>query len=132
MLTGESLPVDKRPGDPVFGGTANTSGALTIRVTRTGADTALARIVDAVEQAQGARAPIARLADTVSAVFVPIVLALAVLAFGVWLALDPTPAGVAVALERFVAVLLIACPCALGLATPAAVGRHWPRRRQAC
>ena len=90
-------------------------------ITRTGRDTALARIVEAVEQAQGSRAPIARLADVVSAYFVPIVIGLATLALIVWLALDPTAHGLAVAVERFVAVLVIACPCALGLATPAAV-----------
>ncbi len=121
MLTGESLPVDKRPGAAVFGGTQNQSGALTLRVTRTGADTALARIVEAVEQAQGSRAPIARLADVVSAYFVPIVIGLALVALGVWYAIDPSTGGLAVAVERFVAVLVIACPCALGLATPAAV-----------
>ena len=121
MLTGESLPVDKRAGDPVFGGTLNASGALTIAVTRTGADTALARIVVAVEEAQGSRAPIARLADVVSGYFVPVVIAIATLALVVWTIADPTADGFAVAVERFVAVLLIACPCALGLATPAAV-----------
>jgi Cu+-exporting ATPase len=121
MLTGESLPVDKQPGAAVFGGTQNQSGALTLRVTRTGADTALARIVEAVEQAQGSRAPIARLADVVSAYFVPVVIGLALLALGIWYANDPSSGGFAVAVERFVAVLVIACPCALGLATPAAV-----------
>jgi Cu+-exporting ATPase len=121
MLTGESLPVDKRAGAAVYGGTLNQSGALTFRVTRTGADTALARIVDAVEQAQGARAPIARLADVVSAYFVPIVIGIATVVLAVWFAVDPTADGFAVAVERFVAVLMIACPCALGLATPAAV-----------
>ena len=121
MLTGESVPVDKGPDDAVFGGTQNHSGALVVRVTRVGGDTALARIVEAVEQAQGSRAPIARLADRVSAVFVPIVLAIATLAFATWLAFDLSADGLATALERFVAVLVIACPCALGLATPAAV-----------
>ncbi|AUX23222.1 ATPase P [Sorangium cellulosum] len=127
MLTGESMPVDKAAGSPVFGGTLNQSGAITFRVTRTGADTALARIVEAVEQAQGSRAPIARLADVVSGVFVPVVLGVAALAFAAWLAIDAagaaglTAAGFATAIERFVAVLVIACPCALGLATPAAV-----------
>ena len=121
MLTGESLPVDKRAGAPVFGGTQNQSGAITFRVTRTGADTALARIVDAVEQAQGSRAPIARLADVVSAYFVPIVIGLALLALAAWYVVDPSTGGFAVAVERFVAILVIACPCALGLATPAAV-----------
>ncbi|MFZ5476835.1 MAG: heavy metal translocating P-type ATPase [Myxococcota bacterium] len=121
MLTGESLPVDKAVGDLVWGGTQNQGGALVVRVTKTGADTALARIVEAVEQAQGSRAPIARLADRVSAVFVPVVVGIAVVTGLTWLALDPSAAGVAVAVERFVAVLVIACPCALGLATPAAV-----------
>jgi Cu+-exporting ATPase len=121
MLTGESLPVDKHEGAAVYGGTLNQTGALTLRVTRTGGDTALARIVDAVEQAQGSRAPIARLADVVSGYFVPIVIGIATVTLLVWFALDPTASGFAVAVERFVAVLVIACPCALGLATPAAV-----------
>ncbi len=121
MLTGESMPVDKGIGAKVFGGTLNQSGALTFRVGRIGRDTALARIVEAVEQAQGSKAPIARLADVVSSVFVPIVLAIAVLTLVVWAMLDPSPDGFAIAIERFVAVLVIACPCALGLATPAAV-----------
>ncbi|MDC0684472.1 heavy metal translocating P-type ATPase [Sorangium atrum] len=121
MLTGESLPIDKSTGAPVFGGTLNQSGQLTVRITKTGADTALAHIVEAVEQAQGSKAPIARLADTVSAIFVPVVLGIATLAFVVWVAMDPSAAGFAAAVERFVAVLVIACPCALGLATPAAV-----------
>jgi len=121
MLTGESLPVEKHVGSPVFGGTSNQSGALAIEVTRTGGDTALARIIEAVEQAQGSRAPIARLADRVSAFFVPIVIGLALVALVVWIAIDPSAEGAAIAVERFVAVLVIACPCALGLATPAAV-----------
>ncbi|RYE92263.1 MAG: heavy metal translocating P-type ATPase, partial [Myxococcales bacterium] len=121
MLTGESLPVERTVGGPVTGGTLNQSGALVVRVTAVGPGTALARIVEAVEQAQGSKAPVARLADRVSAVFVPIVLGLASIAFVTWLALDPTGPGLATALERFVAVLVIACPCALGLATPAAV-----------
>jgi Cu+-exporting ATPase len=121
MLTGESLPVDKAAGAKLVGGTLNQSGALVMRVGKVGKETALARIVQAVEQAQGERAPIARLADRVSGVFVPIVVGIALLAFGAWLAVDPSEAGLAVAVERFVAVLVIACPCALGLATPAAV-----------
>ncbi len=121
MLTGESVPVDKREGSLVFGGTLNQSGALTFRVTRTGGDTALAQIVRAVEQAQGSRAPIARLADIVSGYFVPVVVGVALLTMIVWIVLDPTASGVAIAVERLVAVLVIACPCALGLATPAAV-----------
>ncbi len=121
MLTGESLPVDKQQGSTVYAGTLNQNGALTFRVTRTGEGTALSRIVEAVEQAQGSRAPIARLADVVSSRFVPIVLGIAFVTGFVWLALDPTAEGLATAIERFVAVLVIACPCALGLATPAAV-----------
>jgi Cu+-exporting ATPase len=121
MLTGESLPVDKGPGSAVVGGTLNGPGALTFRATKVGAETALARIVDAVERAQGSRAPVARLADVVSGYFVPAVLAIAAATFAAWFALDPSGGGFAAALERFVAVLVIACPCALGLATPAAV-----------
>ncbi|MBC7173143.1 MAG: copper-translocating P-type ATPase, partial [Polyangiaceae bacterium] len=121
MLTGESLPVEKKNGDEVASGTLNQSGVLTVRVLRTGKDTALARIVEAVESAQGSRDPIARLADVVCGYFVPTVLVIAALTGIVWLALDPTAAGLATAIERFVAVLVIACPCALGLATPAAV-----------
>jgi Cu+-exporting ATPase len=121
LLSGESVPVDKTVGDRVVGGSMNTSGALLVRIERTGADTALARITAAVEQAQGSRAPIARFADRVSAVFVPIVLALAALTFGAWWAIDPTWSGFSTAIGYMVAVLVIACPCALGLATPAAV-----------
>lgn len=118
MLTGEPLPVDKTEGSPVYAGTLNHHGALQIRVARAGGDTALARIARAVEDAQGSKAPIAHLADKVSAVFVPVVLAIAAVAFGAWL-LAGTAADLA--LERAVAVLVVACPCALGLATPAAV-----------
>jgi len=121
MLTGESLPVDKEPSAKVYGGTLNQSGALTVRVSTTGKGSALARIIEAVEQAQGSKAPIARLADTVSGIFVPIVLGIATLTLIAWVLLDPTADGIAAAVERFVAVLVIACPCALGLATPAAV-----------
>jgi P-type Cu+ transporter len=121
MLTGESLPVDKAPGAKVFAGTLNQSGSLRLEVQSTGAQTALARIVEAVEQAQGSRAPIARLADVVSGYFVPIVMGLAILTLVAWWWIDPSSGGFAVAVERMVAVLVIACPCALGLATPAAV-----------
>jgi len=123
MLTGESLPVDKVAGSSVVGGSINHQGSLVVRVTQTGRKGALGQIVAAVEAAQGSRAPIARLADRVSRVFVPIVIAIALLAFFVWL-LVPPPPGVdafSLALEHFIAVLVIACPCALGLATPAAV-----------
>ena len=118
MLTGESLPVDKVEGSPAYAGTLNHQGALVVRVARAGNDTALARIALAVEDAQGQKAPIARLADRVSAWFVPVVLAIAALTFGGWW-LAVGDAGIA--LERMIAVLVIACPCALGLATPAAV-----------
>ena len=121
MLTGESMPVEKGPGAAVFGGTINHGGALRFVVTRLAGGTALARIVEAVEQAQGSRAPIARMADVVSGVFVPIVLAIALVTLVGWLIVDPSSMGIATAVERFVAVLVIACPCALGLATPAAV-----------
>lgn len=119
LLSGESLPVDKRAGDEVTGGTLNQSGALVVEVRRVGAATALAQIAAAVAEAQSTRAPIARLADRVAGVFVPIVIAVALATFALWLWIDPSQPGLAV--ERFVAVLVIACPCALGLATPAAV-----------
>ncbi|MDB4958876.1 MAG: cation-transporting ATPase pacS [Myxococcales bacterium] len=118
MLTGESMPIDKAEGSPVYAGTLNHNGALSVRVARAGADTTLARIARAVEDAQGQKASIARLADRVSAVFVPAVLVIAGGTFGTWL-LAGTDSSTA--LERMVAVLVIACPCALGLATPAAV-----------
>jgi P-type Cu+ transporter len=121
MLTGESVAVDKGVGARVFGGTQNANGMLVVRIDRTGADTALARIAAAVAEAQGSRAPIAALADRVSAVFVPVVLAIAAITFVVWWAVAPSGDGLANALEHMVAVLVIACPCALGLATPAAV-----------
>ncbi len=119
MLTGEGMPVDKTEGAPVYAGTLNHHGALVVRVARSGGDTSLARIAHAVEDAQGSKAPIARLADRVSAVFVPIVLAIATLTAAGWLVVGD--ATIAIAIERMVAVLVIACPCALGLATPAAV-----------
>ena len=121
MLTGESLPVDKAAGSTVFAGTLNQNGTLTVRTDKIQGDTALDGIVAAVEQAQGSRAPIARMADVVSSYFVPAVLLIALVTLGVWLAVDSSSTGMAQAVERFVAVLVIACPCALGLATPAAV-----------
>jgi Cu+-exporting ATPase len=121
MLTGESLPVDKQPGALVYAGTINTMGALVVRASEVGEQTKLAGIVAALDRAHGARAPIARLADVVAGRFVPIVLAIATLTLALWWAFDPTVSGFASAIERFVAVLVIACPCALGLATPAAV-----------
>ncbi len=118
MLTGESLPVDKLAGDAVFGGTLNGNGTLTIRANKVGADTALAQMVKLVEEAQGRKAPIARLADRVSGVFVPIVIGLAVLAAAFWAFNGKSAQFV---LQIFVSVLVIACPCALGLATPTAI-----------
>ncbi|NJD18535.1 MAG: copper-translocating P-type ATPase [Gemmatimonadetes bacterium] len=119
LLTGESMPVEKGPGDEVTGATLNREGALRFRATRVGAQTALAQIIRLVQEAQGSKAPIQRLADRVAAVFVPVVIAVALATFVVWwLALD---AGFTPALIRMVAVLVIACPCALGLATPTAV-----------
>jgi Cu+-exporting ATPase len=118
MLTGESLPVTKEEGAPVYAGTLNQHGVIKIRVARAGADTSLARIARAVEDAQGSKAAIARLADRVSAVFVPAVLAIAALTFLGWFA---TGHDATTSLARMIAVLVIACPCALGLATPAAV-----------
>ncbi|WP_404463677.1 heavy metal translocating P-type ATPase [Micrococcus antarcticus] len=116
LLTGESVPVEVGPGDEVTGATLNTSGRLIARVTRTGADTTLAQMGRLVSDAQTGKARVARLADRISAVFVPVVLALAVLTFAVWLLV--TGGDVAPALRAGVAVLVIACPCALGLATP--------------
>lgn len=120
MLTGESLPVDKEPGDKVFGGTLNQEGAIVYRATAVGKDSAIARIVKLVQEAQGSRAPIQKLADQITAIFVPIVLMIAVTTFAVWFAFVE-PASVATAMVHSVAVLIIACPCALGLATPVAV-----------
>jgi P-type Cu+ transporter len=118
MLTGESVPVEVRGGDAVVGGTVNTGGRLVVRVTRVGADTRLAAMAALVEAAQTGKAQVQRLADRVSGVFVPIVIALAGMTFGFWLG---TGAGAAAAFTAAVAVLIIACPCALGLATPTAL-----------
>ncbi|MGQ9703438.1 MAG: heavy metal translocating P-type ATPase [Actinomycetota bacterium] len=120
MLTGEPLPVEKEPGDEVTGATLNTTGYFRFRVTRVGSDTVLAQIVRLVEEAQGSKAPIQRLADRVAAVFVPAVIGVAVVTFLVWLLAGPEP-SFNFALLNFVAVLVIACPCALGLATPTAI-----------
>ncbi len=118
MLTGESVPVDKKPGERVAGGTVNAEGVLTVRATAVGSDTALAQIVHLVEEAQGTKAPVQRLADRISGVFVPVVALVAVLTFlGWWLVGGNPTAGLVAA----VAVLIIACPCALGLATPTAI-----------
>jgi len=120
MLTGESVPVDKSPGATVFGGTVNRTGSFLFRATRVGSETTLARIVKLVEEAQGSRAPIQRLADRVAAVFVPVVLMIAALTFVGWWLLGPSPSAL-YALTNAVAVLVIACPCAMGLATPTAI-----------
>ena len=119
MLTGESLPVNKEEGSGVIGGTINKSGRLVVQVTRTGEDTTLAQIIKLVEQAQGSKAPIQRVADQVSAVFVPVVLVLAAVTFIGWLALGNV--DFTTAMMNAVTVLVIACPCALGLATPTAI-----------
>jgi cation-transporting ATPase V len=118
MLTGESVPVDKGPGDRVTGATINSGGVLTVRATRVGADTALAQIVRLVEQAQAGKGQLQRLADRISAVFVPLVMAIAALTFAGWAVLGGDPVK---GLTAAVAVLIIACPCALGLATPTAI-----------
>ena len=120
MITGESMPVGKQPGDEVIGGTLNGSGSFTYEATRVGADTVLAQIVRLVQEAQGSRAPIQRLADAVTGVFVPVVLATAAFTFVVWMLFGPEPAF-NLALVNTIAVLIIACPCALGLATPTSI-----------
>jgi P-type Cu+ transporter len=120
MVTGESLPVERNPGDKVVGGTLNGSGSLIIRAEKVGAETLLSQIAQMVSEAQRSRAPIQRLADTVSSWFVPAVIAIAVLAFLAWLLFGPQPAF-AFALIAAVSVLIIACPCALGLATPMSI-----------
>ena len=121
MLTGESLPVEKGPGDEVVGATFNRTGSFTFRATRVGRDTVLQQIVRMVEEAQGRRAPIARLADTVSGYFTPAVMCIAVVTFVAWFIAAPEGARLSAALIHAVSVLIIACPCALGLATPTAV-----------
>jgi Cu+-exporting ATPase len=120
MLTGEPVPVAKSPGDPVVGATLNRNGAVRIRIVRTGTDTVLSRIIELVQQAQGTKAPIQRLADRISAVFVPVVLSIAILTFVAWFVLGPEPSYLH-ALVAAVTVLIIACPCAMGLAVPTAV-----------
>ncbi|WP_270577547.1 heavy metal translocating P-type ATPase [Caldibacillus thermoamylovorans] len=120
MLTGESVPVDKKAGDTVIGATINRNGSLRIEATKVGKDTALAQIIKVVEQAQGSKAPIQRLADKISGIFVPIVVGIALITFLVWYFIVD-PGEFAVALEKLIAVLVIACPCALGLATPTSI-----------
>jgi Cu+-exporting ATPase len=118
MLTGESIPVDKGPGDEVVGASVNKQGSFTFRVTRVGDDTALARIIRLVEAAQGSKAPVQRLADKVSGIFVPVVVIIALFTFAGWYLQG---AGLTAALVHMITVLVIACPCALGLATPTAI-----------
>lgn len=120
MLTGESLPVDKAAGDTVVGATINKNGMLKIRATRVGKETALAQIIKVVEEAQGSKAPIQRVADVISGIFVPIVIAIAVVSFLVWF-IWVSPGNFSRALEIGISVLVIACPCALGLATPTSI-----------
>jgi Cu+-exporting ATPase len=120
MLTGESMPVAKEAGTEVFAATMNRTGSFTFRATRIGAETALAQIIRLVEEAQGSKAPIQRLADKVASIFVPVVFGIALLTFAVWYFIVPDPVF-SRALLNFISVLVIACPCALGLATPTAV-----------
>ena len=120
MLTGEAAPVDKAPGDTVIGATLNASGTLVLRATRVGPDTVLASIVDLVERAQGTKVPLQRLADRVSEIFVPLVLFIAGATFVVWFVAGPEP-HLTLALTAFISVVVIACPCAMGLATPTAI-----------
>lgn len=120
MITGESIPVKKEPGNEVIGATINKTGSFKFEATKVGKDTALAQIIKLVQDAQGSKAPIQRLADTISGYFVPIVISIAIATFIIWFNFGPFPA-LTFALLNFVAVMIIACPCALGLATPTAV-----------
>lgn len=120
MLTGESLPVEKSIGDKVFGGTVNKVGSFKLQALKVGKETVLAQIIRLVEEAQGSKAPIQRLADKVASIFVPAVISIAVMTFLLWFFLGPKP-SFTIALMNFIAVLIIACPCALGLATPTAI-----------
>ncbi|KAF0185131.1 MAG: Cu2+-exporting ATPase [Nitrospirae bacterium] len=120
MLTGESIPVEKSPGDAVYGGTINTSGGFRFRTTKVGAETILSQIISLVRQAQGSKAPIQRLADTIAGIFVPVVLIIALCTLVAWLIFAKENA-LPLAFMNFIAVLIIACPCALGLATPTAI-----------
>ena len=120
MLSGEPIPVAKEPGDQVIGATVNTTGAFTFRATKVGAETTLAHVIRLIQEAQGSKPPIARLADTIASYFVPAVISAAAVTLVAWLLVGPEPA-LNYALLNFVAVLVIACPCALGLATPTAI-----------
>src|SRR5437868_9397135 len=125
MNSGEPMPVEKKTGDTVVAGTINTNSTFTFRATKVGSETLLAHIVKMVEEAQGSKAPIQALADKISAVFVPIVLVIAVVSLACWLVFGTGSLGFSQALSygllSFVGVLVIACPCALGLATPTAI-----------
>jgi len=121
MLTGEPVPVEKTAGDNVIGSTLNKAGSFVFRTTRVGKDTALAQIVRLVEDTQGSKAFMQRLADTVASYFVPAVIGIAAVTFVVWLAFGPETARLSFAVSAAIAVLIIACPCALGLATPTAI-----------
>ena len=120
MVTGESIPVEKKEEDQVIGGTINASGSFKFKATKVGTDTLLNQIIQMVEQAQASKAPIQRMADTVASYFVPTVMGIAVITFAAWLIFGPAP-SITYALVSFVSVLIIACPCALGLATPTAI-----------
>lgn len=121
MLTGESLPVEKKLGDEIFGATINKTGAFRFQATKVGKDTALQQIVKLVQDAQGSKPPIAKLADTISGVFTPIVISIAIATFVIWFVAASPEVRFTMALVNFVSVLIIACPCALGLATPTAI-----------
>ena len=121
MLTGEPLPVDKGPEDTVIGATINVTGSFKFKATKVGRETALAQIIALVQEAQGTKAPVQRLADRVTAVFVPGVIGIAALTFIIWLIAGPSGQAFNIAVLNAVAVLVIACPCALGLATPTAI-----------
>lgn len=120
MITGESIPVEKKVGDEVIGATVNQTGSLQVEASKVGKDTMLAHIIRMVEEAQGSKAPIQRLADVIASYFVPVVIGIAIITFIIWYFVGPPPA-LTFALLNFVAVLIIACPCALGLATPTAI-----------
>lgn len=121
MLTGESIPVEKKTGDEIFGATINKTGAFSFKATKVGKDTALQQIVKLVQDAQGSKPPIAKLADTISGIFTPIVISIAIATFVVWFVAASPEIRFTMALVNFVSVLIIACPCALGLATPTAI-----------
>ena len=121
MLTGESLPIEKKVNDLVIGATINKTGTFTFEATKVGKDTMLAQIIRMVQEAQGSKAPIQRLADYISSIFVPTVFSIAMITFGIWYFFGPAETRFTFALVNFIAVLIIACPCAMGLATPTAI-----------